>query len=62
MTLRLSDVLEHFNLPVAYSFWASIMMSVLSEVEAVDGCPPTIWRKEVADAMISYLVSYEGHD
>lgn len=34
------------------SFCASMMIKVLSEVEAVDGPMPMISRKEVAEAML----------
>lgn len=51
MALRLDGVLEHCSLPFAYSFWASMMIRVLSFVLAVEGCMPTRERKDVAEAI-----------
>lgn len=40
MALREVDRFETFSFPVAYSFWASIITSTESEVDAVDGGIP----------------------
>lgn len=52
MALRDWGVLVHWSLPEAYSFWASMMMRVLSVGEAVEAGTPTRERKEAALDMI----------
>lgn len=55
MTLREASTLETASLPLAYSFWASMMARTLSLVEAVAGERPSIERKEGADDMFLFF-------
>ena len=48
MALRDSGALVTLALPSAYSFWASIIIRVLSEGDAVEGETPVSSRKEEA--------------
>ena len=58
MALREVGVFEQASLPSAYSFWASIMIRVLSEGVAEDGGTPTRERKDGAlDIVMRYVIS-----
>lgn len=59
ITLRDLSTFLTVNLPLAYSFCASMMTRVLSLVEAVEGCTPIIDRKLAADAILAATVSSE---
>ena len=57
MAFRDESTFCTFSLPSLYSFCASIMMSVLSPVDAVEGLIPRMSLKEVAEAMSVGIVS-----
>ena len=55
---RVVDMSTVASLPVAYSFWASIITSVLSEGLAVEGLTPINWRKEEGVLIVAVFYWY----
>lgn len=59
MFLRVVEMSTVFSLPVAYSFWASMIMRVLSEGEAVLGLTPMRSLKDDGAIVVVVVVLFE---